>query len=107
MPETVTLYRSVSLAEYESIMMSKQFSIPPGGNEMKQFAFTQSEAIAYAKTDLNAVAIIAVTVEKSIISEAWVSKTIDPFIFKNGVVSVPMENIATINKSAIKIWHSF
>jgi hypothetical protein len=86
--ETVDLYRAVGIREYESIMKNKAFL--PGTNSLegRQFAMTLEEALEYANIDPNKVAIIKATVDKNVLQYLDFSKTIDTFIFKNGVITV-------------------
>ncbi|MBK9616239.1 MAG: hypothetical protein IPO35_12310 [Uliginosibacterium sp.] len=90
--KTVTLFRAVEVAEYESIIAGKIFSWGPRPTGMKQFAFTMEEAIAYANTNPAYVAIIKVTINDSAVSVANFSRSIDPWIFKNGVLTFSILN---------------
>jgi hypothetical protein len=86
--ETVDLFRAVGVREFDSIAKNKAFL--PGGNSLegRQFAFSFDEALKFADTDLSKVAIIRATVNKNAIPSFDFSKSIDPFIFKNGVITV-------------------
>lgn len=100
---TVTLYRAVGVGEYNAIMATKQFSWGAFPTNMKQFAFTFDEALAYANTSSSYVAIIKVTVNESVVRFAHFSKTIDPFIFKNGVLT--FTELENLNKAIVTLSH--
>ncbi len=74
---------------------------------MKQFAFTLDEALAFADTSSDYVAIVRVQLPKSLLEEFHISRSIDPFIFKNGVVSVEGGQLELLNQLAIDISHIF
>jgi len=101
--DTVDLYRAVGVREYESIQANGAFL--PGGNSLegRQFAFTETEALKYANTDLSKVAIVKVTIPKDVLTNLDFSKSIDPNIFNNWVVTVQPETNAIFNNSIIRI----
>jgi RHS repeat-associated protein len=105
--ELVDLYRSVGVREYESIMQNKAFL--PGGNSLegRQFAKTLDEALNYADTDLSKVAVIKTQVPKSVVDQLDFTKSIDPHIFKNGVITVQPDKSALFNESLKTIEHAF
>ncbi|WP_258180006.1 beta strand repeat-containing protein [Burkholderia multivorans] len=106
--ETTTLYRAVSPAEFSSIMNTGKFSFVSGANEMKQFSFSLNEAATYANTATEYAAIMKVDVPSSVIGKFGISYSIDPFIFKNGVVSVEgVEQLQLLNSVAKNIGHAF
>ena len=72
---------------------------------MKQFGFTLEDAIAYASTSPTYAAIIKVTLEERVVKFGQFSKTIDPWIFKNGVIT--FTNLASFNKAIVSIAHVF
>jgi filamentous hemagglutinin len=86
--DVVDLYRAVGVREFDSVTSSGKFL--PGANSLegRQFALTLDEAIAYADTDLNKVAVLRATVDAPAVSALDFSTTIDPFIFRNGVITV-------------------
>ncbi len=80
----------------------------PGANSLegRQFAFTLEEALKYAENDLTKVAVIKVTVEESVIKGLDFSKSIDPHIFVNGVITVHLgEASALFHKAIVSIAH--
>jgi len=85
---TVSLYRAVGVREYNTVMESQMFKAGANSLEGRQFAFTEEEALEYAKTDLSKVAILRAEVSSDVLPELDFSKNIDPFIFKNGVITV-------------------
>ncbi|MGZ2748590.1 two-partner secretion domain-containing protein [Burkholderia stagnalis] len=106
--ETTTLYRAVSPEEYSSIMQTGRFSFGPGANEMKQFGFNLNEVMAYANTAADYAAIVKVDIPTSVLGKFGVSYSIDPFIFKNGVLSVErMGQLDFFNSVAKNIGHAF
>ena len=62
----------------------------PAANSLegRQFAFTFDEALSYANTDVSKVAILTATINRGSLEAFDFSRSIDPFIFKNGVVTV-------------------
>ncbi len=87
-PATVELFRAVGIRELDSIIKNKAFL--PGANSLegRQFALRLDEALKFADTDLSKVAIIKATVNQNALKSFDFSKTIDPSIFRNGVVTV-------------------
>jgi RHS repeat-associated protein len=106
--ETVDLFRAVGVREYYSVMRTRRFL--PGGPSLegRQFAFTLEEALKYAETDLNKVAILRVTIAKDALKAFDFSKSIDPHIFVNGVVTVQSGlQSAVFHASLRSIVHAF
>ncbi len=106
--ETMDLYRAVGVREFQSVMSNKAF-LPAGTSlEGRQFAMTLDEALGYANADPSKVAIIRATIQKSALSAFDFSKNIDPFIFKNGVVTVQPGAQSELFHSALQsIEHAF
>jgi filamentous hemagglutinin len=86
--ETVDLFRAVGVREFDSVTMSGKFMPAANSLEGRQFTFTSGEALAYANADISKVAILKATIDRSALSAFDFSRTIDPFIFRNGVVTV-------------------
>ena len=105
--KTVDLYRAVGVREFENVMANKAFI--PGGNSMsaRQFSFSLDEAIKFADADPSKVAIIKATVPESLLPKLDFSKTIDPFIFKKGVITVHPEMQPAFNQSLKAVEHAF
>lgn len=98
----VDLYRAAGVREFEAVTSSAKFL--PGANSLegRQFAQTLDEAIAYADTDLNKVAVLRATVDAPAVSALDYSTTIDPFIFRNGVITVQPGVQSDIFHSALR-----
>jgi hypothetical protein len=75
--------------------------------EGRQFAFTLQEALTYANTDVNKVAVLKATVERGVLPALDFSKTIDPHIFTNGVITVQPEQSELFHQALIGIEHVF
>jgi filamentous hemagglutinin len=62
----------------------------PGGASLegRQFEFSMEGALAYAETDSSKVAILRATIQRSALPQLDFPTSIDPFIFRNGVVTV-------------------
>ncbi|ALU64322.1 hypothetical protein DA70_11540 [Pandoraea pnomenusa] len=105
---TTTLYRAVSPEEYYSIMNSRQFSFGPTGSEMKQFGFNLNEVLRYANFQSDYAAIISAEVPTSVLGRFNISNSVDPFIFKNGVLTINGQSGLNLFNSALKnVGHAF
>ncbi len=75
---------------------------------MKQFGFNLNEVMAYANTAPEYAAIIKANIPASVIGKFGVSYSIDPFIFKSGVLSVMKENQLNIfNSFVTNVGHAY
>ncbi|MFJ4291930.1 filamentous hemagglutinin N-terminal domain-containing protein [Cupriavidus sp. NPDC089707] len=97
-----TLYRAVSPEEYHSIMKSGQFTFGPAGSEMKQFGFNLNEVLTYANFSADYAAIVKATIPNNALYNFSVSKNIDPFIFKSGVLTVNGKKGLDLFNSVVK-----
>ncbi|WP_354681921.1 filamentous hemagglutinin N-terminal domain-containing protein [Cupriavidus necator] len=97
-----TLYRAVSPEEYHSIMKSGQFNFGPAGSEMKQFGFNLNEVLTYANFSTDYAALVKVTIPSNAIYNFGVSKNIDPFIFRSGVLTVNGKRGLDLFNSVVK-----
>jgi RHS repeat-associated protein len=86
--DTVDLYRAVGVREYNAVTKSGKFMPAANSLEGRQFARSFDEALRYADTDSSKVAIFKATIARGALDAFDFSKSIDPFIFKNGVVTV-------------------
>jgi RHS repeat-associated protein len=105
---TVDLYRAVGEREFNSVMSTGKFL--PGGNSLegRQFAFSMEEALKYADTDVSKVAILKATVRQDAMPAFDFSKSIDPHIFKNGVVTVqPGAQSQIFHKNLVGVEHAY
>ena len=106
--ETVDLFRAVGVREFDSIAETGAFR--PGGNSLegRQFGFTLEEALAFVDADPTKVAIIKATIDRKALSSFDFSKDIDPFIFRNGVVTVqPGDQSDIFHRALRSIDHVF
>jgi hypothetical protein len=85
--DTVDLFRAVSSAEFDDIARTGVFRAAPGAFEGKQFGLTLSETLRFADVFPEAAAIMRARVPRSVFQQMDFSLTIDPFIFKSGVVT--------------------
>lgn len=106
--ETVDLFRAVGVREYQAVMQSGGFY--PGANSLegRQFAFTLQEALKYADTDTSKVAVLKAIIRGDVLSAFDFSRSIDPHIFTNGVVTVqPGEQSELFHAALLAIEHVF
>lgn len=83
-------------------MNSGQFSLGPAGSEMKQFGFNLNEVLNYANFQPDYAAIVSADVPTSLLGNFNVSNAIDPFIFKNGVLTVNGQSGLNLFNSIVK-----
>ena len=105
---TVNLYRAVSPAEFNDIMSTGTFRSAPGAFEGKQFGLSLEETLGFANSVLDTAAIIRATIPQSTFGQLEFSNTIDPFIFKSGVVTArPGAQLKLLNSTVISIEHAY
>jgi hypothetical protein len=105
---TVSLFRAVSLGEFEDIAATGSLNLASGALEAKQFALTLDEALAFANLDRSAVAIIEVVIPQSTLEALEFSSTIDPFLFPSGVVTAQGgAALQLLNDTLLAISHAF
>lgn len=78
----------MSPEEYSSVMNSGQFSFGPAGSEMKQFGFNMNEVLNYSNFASDYAAIVRAEIPTSLLGNFNVSNSIDPFIFRSGVLTI-------------------
>jgi RHS repeat-associated protein len=106
--KTVSLYRAVGVREFDAVMSSGVFRAGGNSLEGRQFAFTMEEALDYARTDVSKVAILKADIDASALPAFDFSRNIDPFIFRNGVVTVqPGLQSEVFQKALNSIEHVF
>jgi filamentous hemagglutinin len=89
-------------------MSTGAFRAAPGVFEGKQFGLTLEETLRFADTAPDTAAIIKATIPRSTFKQLQFSKTIDPFIFKSGVITAqPGAQINLLNSTIISIEHAF
>ncbi len=102
----MSLYRAVGAREFNAVMESGAFRAGGNSLEGRQFAFTLEEALDYARTDLSKVAILKAVIDESALPAFDFSRDIDPFLFKNGVVTVqPGLQSELFQKALVSIEH--
>jgi RHS repeat-associated protein len=107
--ETVDLFRAVSPAEFDDII-SFGFRPAPGGRSLagKQFTLSLEEALKFADQVPDAAAIIRLRVPRSTFNQLEFSQSIDPFIFRSGVVTAqPGAQQQLLNQTLITVEHAF
>jgi filamentous hemagglutinin len=86
--------------------INKNGAFLAGGNslEARQFALSFADALSYANADPSKVAIIRATIRRDALSSFDFSRNIDPFIFRNGVVTVqPGTQTDIFNRALLSI----
>ena len=83
-----TVFRAVSQLEYASIINTQRFSLLLGGIEIKQFGFDLTETLNFATFQPDYAFVIQADIPDGALARFHVSKNIDPFIFRSGVLSV-------------------
>ncbi|WP_321818800.1 MULTISPECIES: DUF637 domain-containing protein, partial [unclassified Paraburkholderia] len=103
-----TIYRAMGPEEFSSVMSSGQFSFVLGNNEMKQFGFNLNEVLTYANFESDYAAIVSADIPTSVLGNFSFSNTIDPFIFKSGVLSVERKPaLSLLNSVVTNIKHAY
>jgi hypothetical protein len=108
--ETISLFRAVSPAEFEDIVATGSFRAAPGGGSMaaKQFGLSFEETLQFANRTPDAAAIIRAEIPMSTFQQLEFSRTIDPFIFRSGVITAqPGAQQQLLNQSIIMLEHAF
>jgi hypothetical protein len=89
-------------------MSTGRFAPAQNSMEGRQFAYTMSEALAYADTDKTKVAILKATISDGADLQFDFSMNIDPHIFEHGVVTVqPGMQSEIFHENLLNIEHSF
>jgi RHS repeat-associated protein len=105
---SVDLFRAVSPGEFNDIMSTGAFRAAPGAFEGKQFGLTLEETLNFADTAPDTAAIIKATIPQSTFKQLQFNNTIDPFIFKSGVITAqPGAQMNLLNSTVISIEHAF
>ncbi|MES0490481.1 MAG: RHS repeat-associated core domain-containing protein [Leptospirales bacterium] len=86
--ERIKLYRAMSNTEFDDIMNTGRFNLLEGGFEGKQFGLTYQEVNKFGEI-MNADKVLKISVPQKTLNTLEFSNNIDPFIFKNGVYTVP------------------
>ncbi|MEN9867129.1 MAG: hypothetical protein RL748_2719, partial [Pseudomonadota bacterium] len=106
--KTTSLFRAVSPGEFNSIMASGKLSFAAGAAEMKQFGYKLDEVLKFANTSSEYAAIIRIQVDSKVLKHLHLSNTIDPWIFKSGVVTaVGDDALRVLNNAIISVKQAF
>lgn len=105
--KTVDLYRAVGVREFNDVMARKVFQAAQDSMTSRQFGLTLEEALKFADGDPTKVAILKATVPESLLPELHFSKSIDPHIFKSGVITVYPEMQPLFNQSLKAVEHVY
>jgi hypothetical protein len=105
--ELVGLYRAIGSDEFESVMLTKQFSFLKNKAEVKYFGFNFDETLRFANKAFNMdlVAVIEVKINKVVLDKIGDFTHVDPFLFKSGTVEIQPENLDEFNRAIVKITH--
>jgi filamentous hemagglutinin len=106
----VSLYRAVSPAEFADIARVGGFRAAPGGGSLsaKQFATSLDDAVKFANQYPELAAVIRADIPQSTFNQLQFSRTIDPFIFRGGVVTAqPGAQQQLLNQTIITLEHAF
>jgi filamentous hemagglutinin len=102
------MYRAVSPDEFDDIMATGSFRPVPSGLQGKQFGLDLDETIRFANQFPDLAAIVRVNVPRSTFNQFDFSTSIDPFIFRSGVVTVqPGAQQTALNNTLTSIEHVF
>lgn len=108
--DSVWMYRAVSPAEFEDIFKIGGFRPGPGGETLagKQFGLSLEETVKFSNTQADLAAVVRVQIPRGNLSKFDFSKSIDPFIFKSGVVTVqPGAQQQLLNSTILSLEHVF
>ena len=106
--ELVDLYRAVGVREFNGTMNSTPKEFLSGGSDrLLQFGLSLEDTLKFTNFDLTKVAILKAQVPKKVVNQLDFSDTIDPFIFKKGVITVQPEMETIFNKSIKAVKHEF
>jgi len=84
-------------------MQSEKFNLKYGGMESKQFGLDLDDTLKFADWDPNVGAIIEVKIPVDILNQIGDFTQVDPWIFKNGIVTIPIEKLDIFNSNIIYI----
>ncbi|NML32389.1 hypothetical protein HHL14_16295 [Paraburkholderia sp. G-4-1-8] len=89
-------------------MNSGQFSFGPAGSEMKQFGFNVNEVLNFSNFAPHYAAIVRADIPTSLLGNFNVSNSIDPFIFRSGVLTVNGQSGLNLFNSAVtNVGHAY
>jgi len=107
MGNTVSLFRAMGEAEFESVMSTKIFSLIKGKAEVKYFGLDFDETLSFADKafNLDLVCVLEVCVKKTVLDMIGDFTHVDPFLFKCGTVEIQPEDLEEFNRAITKIVH--
>lgn len=97
--ELATLYRSVGPEEYYSIMETGEFSVIPQGLQAKQFGLSLDQTIQFADKYPDLAAVIEVKLPQSELNRLGDFTQVDKFIFKDGTVTIQVNDLKEFNQA--------
>ncbi|WP_334075542.1 MULTISPECIES: hypothetical protein [Paenibacillus] len=107
-PESLTsLYRAVGPKEFYEVMETGKFNVIPEGLQAKQFGLNFDETLKFADKFKDIGAIIEVKVPTSQLNKLADFTEVDKFIFKNGTVTIHVDNLDEFNKIIQDISHKY
>jgi len=104
---TTSLYRAMGAEEFESVMLTKTFTLYKGKADVKYFGMDFDETLRFADKAFNKdlVAVIEVIVDKSVLERIGDFTHVDPFLFKCGTVEIQPEHLNEFNSAIFNILH--
>jgi len=94
-------------AEFESVMLTKTFTLIKGKAEVKYFGLDFDETLSFADKafNLDLVCVLEVCVKKIVLDKIGDFTHVDPFLFKCGTVEIQPEDLEEFNRAITKIIH--
>ncbi|RUS43551.1 RHS repeat domain-containing protein [Cohnella sp. AR92] len=103
----INIYRAVGAEEFYQIMKSGSFMVSPMGFDGKQFGLNFDDTLKFAEKYKDIAAIVEVKVSKTELDRLADYTHVDPFIFKNGTLTIHLENLDDFNKIIQAISHKY
>lgn len=105
--ELTTLYRAVGPEEFYNVMETGKFSVIPQGLQAKQFGLSLEQTINFAEKYPDLAAVIEVKVPKSVADKLGDLTHVDRFIFKDGTLTIHVEDLEEFNKAIQSLSHIY
>ncbi|WP_027092750.1 RHS repeat domain-containing protein [Cohnella thermotolerans] len=103
----INLYRAVGADEFYQVMESGSFKVSPMGFDGKQFGLNFDDTLKFAEKYKDIAAIVEVKVSKTELDKIADYTHVDPFIFKNGTLTIHLEHLDDFNKIIQAINHKY
>ncbi len=103
----INLYRAVGAEEFYQIMETGSFRVSPMGFDGKQFGLNFDDTLKFAEKYKDLAAVIEVKVSKKELDRIADYTHVDPFIFKNGTLTIHLEHLEEFNKIIQAINHKY